>query len=189
MRLYILFSIFLLSALTINAQTLQEQYEELKENSENYKAYKVIKRTELDDFWTVVQDSIKTAEKKIVESKQQIDNQQANISQLNSTITGHQEEINNLKFDTSHIQVLGIDFSKESYIVMNFTIIIVLIIGLSLLYYRFKHDHKIAKSKVVAYQKLDAEFEDYKKNSLEKQMKLRRELQTERNRIDEIRST
>ncbi|MEL7001694.1 MAG: hypothetical protein AAFN93_03055 [Bacteroidota bacterium] len=185
---YTLISIFLLLTFSVKSQTLQEQYNTLKENSENYKVYKVIKRTELEQFWSIVQDSIQTSEGELIEANQQITAHQTSIAQLNSNIEKQQAEIGGLQFDTNHIQVLGIDFSKDSYIIINFTVIVGLVIALGLLYYRFKHDHKVAKSKVAAYQKLDAEFEDYKKNSLEKQMKLRRELQTERNRIDEIRS-
>lgn len=189
MRIFIILSVFILSGFSVNAQSLKEQFESLKENSENYKVYKVIKRTELDNFWTVIQDSIQTAETKIRESRQQVSSQKEDISRLNSNISVHQQEIEGLQYETSHIEVLGIDFSKEGYVVMNFTIIIALVIGLSLLYYKFQHDNKVAKTKVSAFQKLEIEFEEYKKNSLEKQMKLRRELQTERNRIDEIRST
>ena len=103
-------------------------------------------------------------------------------------ISVHKEEVAGLQHDASHIEVLGIDFYKEGYIITNFTIIALLIAALSMLYYKFQHDNKAAKSTISAHQKLEEDFEDYKKKSLEKQMNLRRELQTERNRIDEIRS-
>lgn len=189
MRIIILLSVFILSGLSVHAQSLQDQFETLKENSENYKVYKVIKRTELDAFWKVVNDSMKVSKNVIKQSDLQINTQKTEITKLNTEIKGHKEEVEGLQHETAHIQVLGIDFSKEGYIILNFTIITILLIGLALLYYKFRHDNKVAKSKVLAYEKLDIEFETYKKNSLEKQMKLRRELQTERNRIDEIRST
>ena len=188
MRIIIFISVFLFTVFNASAQTLQEQFESLKENSENYKVYKVIKRAELNKFWDVVVDSVQNSKNEIKSQQQQISSQKSEITQLNSTINSQNEEVESLQYETAHIEVMGIDFSKEGYIIMNFTIILILLAGLALLYYKFKHDHKVAKSKVLAYQKLDAEFEDYKKSSLEKQMKLRRELQTERNRIDEIRS-
>lgn len=189
MRITILVIFFILSRFTVNAQSLEQQFESLKENSENYKVYKVIKRTELESFWSVVNDSINNTKDKLTVTNQKINSQQAEISELNSKIEGQKEEIDGLQHATSHIEVMGMDFSKEGYSIANFTIIIILIAGLGLLYYKYTHNHKVAKSKVLAFQKLDSEFEEYKKNSLEKQMKLRRELQTERNRIDEIRST
>lgn len=189
MRAVIFISLIVVSSFGASAQSLQQQFELLKENSENYKVYKVIKQSELNNFWNTVNDSVNSVKNEIKASNQQIKGQQAEISQLNLKINSNQQEIEGLQHETSHINVVGIDFSKDGYIILNFTIILILIAGLAVLYYKFRHDNKVAKSKVLEFQRLDAEFEDYKKTSLEKQMKLRRELQTERNRIDEIRST
>ena len=60
---------------------------------------------------------------------------------------------------------------------------------LVLLYGRFKTSTVVSRKKIHEFNKLNAEYEEHKKEALEKQMKLRRELQTQINKLEEIRST
>ena len=171
-----------------NAQTLDEQFQELKKNSYSYKEYKNIKLNELNDFWSVVQDSLKVKDRSYATAQGTIEAQNNKINELNSTIDTQKSAIEEREFDAQHINVLGMDMGKDSYKMFNTIAIIALLLVLGVLFYQFKSSQKIAVAKKKDYDKLSEDFEEYKRNALEKQMKLRRELQTERNRIDEIRS-
>ncbi|MEJ2005033.1 MAG: hypothetical protein P8X57_08750 [Cyclobacteriaceae bacterium] len=171
-----------------HAQTLDDQFQELKNNSYSYKEYKNIKLNELNSFWDVVQDSLKTKDNAYATAQGTIEAQNNKIEELNTTIDTQEAALEEGEFDAQHINVLGMDVGKESYKMVNTIVIIALLLILGVLFYQFKSSQKIAVAKKKDYDKLSEEFEEYKRNALEKQMKLRRELQTERNRIDEIRS-
>ena len=177
-----------LSLAGVQAQTLDEQFQDLKKRSYSYKEYKNIKEVDLNSFWKIVQDSLKAKDQAYATSQGTITSQNQKIGELNKTIQTQKATIDEKEFDTQHISVLGMDMSKESYKLFNMVTILALLFLLGVLFYQFRSSQKIAVSKKKDFDKLSEDFEEYKRNALEKQMKLRRELQTERNRIDEIRS-
>ncbi len=189
MKSFIIYTVLFLVPFVAGAQTLDEQFYEMKKNAYSYKEYKNIKEVTLNEFWKVVQDSLNTKEKKIVSAQSTISAQEEKITELNTTIGEQKSTIDEKEFDTQHINVMGLDMGKESYKMFNMITIAILIVVAGLLFYQFNHSKKFAVTKKKDYEKLSGEFEEYKRNALEKQMKLRRELQTERNKIDEIRST
>jgi len=62
-----------------------------------------------------------------------------------------------------------------------------LVLFVSILLGRLKITHSTTKEKTLLFDSLTLEFEEYKKKSLEKQTKLSRELQNERNKLQEMR--
>lgn len=170
------------------AQDLQQQYSDLKENSGDYQDYKVIKEVALDQFWNTTVDSINLQKSRSEELESTIETLQSTINDLTSNNEAKAQEIEDLQLQTDSIDVLGITFSKGTFKVITFGIIILLVLALLLGMYRYRENASIAKRKSTDYEKLSEDFEAYKKNSLEKQMKLRRELQTERNKLQEVRN-
>ena len=77
--------------------------------------------------------------------------------------------------------------TKSAYITYTWTIIIILLIAVALLWIRFKSAHAVTSSTLTKLKLLQDEFESHRKNSREKESKLRRELQTEINRVEEMR--
>lgn len=189
MKKYILFLIFCIIGLGANAQTLDEQYKALKESTETFKNYKVIKETELDAFWKTVLDSVSNKQQKLSEANRLIDVQEKELAKLNDTIKEKDQQLEEKEYAGTHITVMGIDWLKDSYILINVIIISILLVAMAVLIYKFKDNNKIARKKSSDFDRLETEFEEYKRNALEKQMKLRRDLQTARNKLEEIRST
>ncbi|MEM9859719.1 MAG: hypothetical protein AAF843_20365 [Bacteroidota bacterium] len=181
--------IFLLITTLGISQTLDEQFKQLRDESETFKVYKVIKQTELNSFWSVVSDSVDHLKNTISESMSEVTAQNAKINQQEQIITAKDSEIESLTHDTTHISVLGMSLFKDAYIATNFSIIGLLLILLVLLFLRLKNSQLVARQKIAEWKKLNDDHENLKKESLEKQMKLRRELQTQVNKLNEIRST
>ncbi|TRX52654.1 hypothetical protein FNH22_21630 [Fulvivirga sp. M361] len=189
MRIVTLLFILGITTIITKGQGLEEQFKELRDNAETFKVYKVIKQTELNSFWNTVTDSINIIENKLAEARHSIEVQQRNITEKEAVITAKNQEIEGLEFAATHISVLGINMFKEAFIIISFTVITLIIIMLVLLYGRFKTSTVVSRKKIHEFNKLNAEYEEHKKEALEKQMKLRRELQTQINKLEEIRST
>jgi hypothetical protein len=166
---------------------LNERYQLLKTKSQNYREYKVIRETVLDSFWKIVRDSVASKEAAL-------DSRDQNIKQLNTTLAETQanlkkkeESMAEIVHDSTHINVLGINFSKSVFITTVAVIVAILVLMVVLITGRLKLIHSAMKERADAFTSLSNEFEEYKRKAMEKQTKLSRELQTERNRLSESR--
>ncbi|MDX1627105.1 MAG: hypothetical protein R3345_00315 [Fulvivirga sp.] len=190
MKIWIVFVMIFITVLPVegqdsNDQELNDQFNELKENSEDYRQYKVIEKTKLNEFWTIVNDSIDKLEGTIQSLQEENAQKSTKIKSLNDQIDENRNEIDDLMTQTTTISVFGLPVDKSTYIFISFFIAGVLVLVIFFLVYQFKDARRTAKVKVRDYENLHREFEDYKRNALEKQMKLRRELQTAQNKLEE----
>jgi hypothetical protein len=95
--------------------------------------------------------------------------------------------VEEITFDSNHISVLGIPFGKGTFIFLSAALIAGLVIALFAMLGRMKVLNSGMKEKALIAHTLTQEFEEYKRKALEKQTKLSRELQNERNKIAEQR--
>jgi len=89
----------------------------------------------------------------------------------------------------SHINFAGIEFNKTAFTGLVIAIVAALVLMLLLILGRLKMVNNDVKEKKEAFERVTLELEDYKHKALEKQSKLSRELQNERNRAQETRGT
>jgi hypothetical protein len=166
---------------------LVERYKEMKAGSQTYKDYKVIKETILDKVWKITSDSIAKKEQQLAEAKEQIANLKNELTTTNAAIEAKEASMKDIIYDSTHISVLGIPFTKGFFILFVAAIIGALTIVLSIAFARVKIANSLVKEKTVIADSTLLEFEDFKKKSMEKQTKLSRELQNERNKWQEYR--
>lgn len=166
---------------------LRERYEVMKAGSQTYENYKVIRENILDGFWKITLDSVKKIEKTLAASNAEIASLKIEIQSLNDSIKSQQASVEDILFDSTHISVLGIPFSKSVFIVIVASIIGALIFLVTTVFARMKYLNSLANEKALIATSITNEFEEYKKKALDKQTKLSRELQNERNKIFESR--
>lgn len=177
--------------ITEEAQTpedLKTQFNILKDKAETYGEYKVFKISGLNNFWSTVNDSINTMKSDLEAKQLTLDEQQVEITELQATAIENEQRFQQNEFAATHINFLGIDFTKSAFLIGAS----ILIGGLTLIlffgYIQFMRNRQIALKSASEYKKLENELEDLRKKSLEKQIKLNRDLQTERNKIEELRN-
>lgn len=173
-------------AMSLQGQDLDQQYRELKENTETFNEYKVIKRTQLDQFWSIVQDSLGAVRSDLSARQDQVTNLQAEIERLNSVNAQQNEEIIRSEFNSSHIQFLGMHFQKWFYILLNIIIIAGLVIGLTFYVLRFNYINSKSKEISADLEKLETEHMAYRRKAFDRHIKLKREMQTLRNKLVEL---
>ncbi|MEJ8800840.1 hypothetical protein [Pontibacter sp. H249] len=210
MKAFILSLVFMSSvAVTTQAQNaatkevrssdqLQNQFKSLKENANSYREgnreYKVVSVSSLDAFWKSVESNIKVTETKLDKarsgSKEEMEQAQTKIDAQQSQIEALQKD-NALKDEevkkSDSISVFGIFYiPKQAFVVMMFSVIGLLLLVAGILYFQFKNSKIVTDQKKKAYDEIDAELQDVKKTAREKELKLKRDLQTEMNRIEEL---
>lgn len=167
-------------------QTLNEQYNTLIEKSETFNEYKVIKKTTLTDFWKVVSDSVREVNKSKREALTTIATKSAQIEDLNNIILKKEEELAAGEEEKANITVLGSEISKSFYAVLSLVIGLALLVVIGFLIAKSRVDSLTAKTSRQNKSILEKEYEEYKKRALDIQVKLNRELQTERNKLSEL---
>lgn len=182
------FCLFSLVAQAQDSETLTQRFNNVKDKAQTFKDYKVIKQTTLDAFWQSVEDSLAKQRQAIKTQQAEINAFNARMDQLKAEITKREEAVAEIEFDSEHITVAGIGMHKATFISVFFISLAALSTLLILSFTRSQFMSRSLKEKSEAMLILTSEFEEYKHRALEKQMKLSRELQDERNRLAEVKT-
>lgn len=180
------------------SEQLQNQFQNLKTDANSYREgstdYKVVSVNALDAFWKSVENKIKATEEKLEKarsgSRDELDQAQAKIDAQQAQIEALQKD-NALKDEevkkSDSISVFGILYiPKQVFVIMMFSVIGLLLVVAGVFYYQFKNSKVVTDQKKRAYDEIDAELQEVKKSAREKELKLKRDLQTEMNRIEEL---
>ena len=167
-------------------ENLQERFNYMKEKSQTYNDYKVIKGTVLDGVWKITMDSVKAQRVAIREANATIQKLNGDLATVNATIAEKDTALAEMEHDGTHINVIGIDIHKYTFISITGFVFLGLLVLAGLLFIRLKFISTSIREKTEAVDLLSNEFEEYKRNALDKQMKLSRELQDERNKLQEL---
>ncbi|WP_242919887.1 hypothetical protein [Pontibacter liquoris] len=183
------------------ATALSNQFNKLKSNSnsyqENNREYKVVNVEALNAFWTNVQATLAEREKKLLNASKDT---REELAQAQATIAQQKKQLQALRADNvkkdqevqksasaiANISVLGLDMPKQFYVILTGIIIIALLVVLAVVMAVYRKSKIVTDEKQRAYNEMEAELNESKKNAREKELKLKRDLQTEMNRVEEL---
>lgn len=168
--------------------SLKGQYELLLAKSKTINTYKLINPYRLSAFYKSVTDSIRAERSGHKKAATQIAGQAKEIASLNDQIKGKESSLASSNSKVNEISFIGIPFSKGAYNTMVWTIIIVLALALTFVTVRSAKSIHEAKYRSGLYEEISQEYQAYKVKANEKEKKLARELQDERNKIDELKN-
>lgn len=190
------FSLVTLMFLSLNQKTsastpldsldVTSKIEYLISNSNKYKEFKVVKKTWLIELKSQVEDSLKIQENRLNSTKELIQNQKNEINQLQNTITETNTSLKNVNSEKDKITFLGVPLEKGIYNMIMWALVVVLLVSLLLFIMKFKSSNKQTVETKKNYESLDNDFEKYKKNMLDKEQKLKRQLQDEINKNNKM---
>lgn len=163
--------------------SLRERYLLMKSKSQSYGEYKVIKETTLDGVWRIMQDSIAAKDKSIVLGNSNIKDLKAELNQTIASLKEKEKSMTDILHDSTHISAFGMDLAKGAFISMVGIIIAGLLVFLGIVIGRMKVQSKTLSERNLAVSALTNEFDEYKHRAMDKQTKLSRELQDERNKL------
>lgn len=166
--------------------TLNEKFEALKASSETYEQYKVITITSLNAFWGEVLDTVASGNSELQRMAEVTADQKTQLDQLQSKIDGLEAELEQTQNVTTTIAFIGIDFQKTTYHLVVWGIILVLIIVCLVIWWANKGGSSSAKQAKEDYEAIASELEVAKNKARENQIKLKRELQTALNQLEEL---
>ena len=166
--------------------SLAQQYHDVVERSGSYQGFKEIRQDKLDLFWKNISDTINKERRLLNEAKAKLgSNDQAALASK-TELENAKKELALSQARVDQISLLGMYLEKGSYNLVMWGLVLLLAAALTFAIYRNKSSLGEARYRSGLYNDLSEEFQKHKVNANEKEKKLARELQTERNRIAEL---
>lgn len=156
--------------------TIQEQFEYLKQISSNYQEYKVIKRAELDQLQATILDSTKRYQYEILQLKTNLSENNNQINRLNNELAETRADLSRAIEERDSFSIFGLLLHKQLYNNLVWGIILLLLLVLIVSFIQFKRGHKITAETKQTLEDLREEFEQHRRNTLERERKLNRQL-------------
>lgn len=165
--------------------SLSGQYEALLKHSWMQQGYKVVNPARLTTLWKSVNDSLNSNKKQIAEARQR-------ISELEKQIAASEDDPGKTaapekpSAPARHVEVLGMAVDMPTYNWVVWGTILLLALCLAGVLFSTTKNSFDSKQYKLQYEEVSAEYQNYKTKAKEKELKLARELQTERNTIEDL---
>ena len=169
-------------------KSIAETYKYLYDNSETYNAYKVFRISSINALLDKVQDTLRVHKQTIADGQQQIADLNTTIENLKLKMEELDLELKQTQKVAGSISLFGLLISKTTYNIILWSIITGLIILLAIAYGSHARSLRLYSIARKEFTELNEEFEEYRKTSQENKVKLGRELQTERNKVSDLKS-
>lgn len=167
---------------SLEGGTIDSQFDYLYRKSGKYQEYKVVKITSFNKIKNNVLDSLQSLTKQIVESGKVIEDQKAEIVSLKDNLKATNDNLIEITKEKDQISGFGVPMSKSAYNTIMYSLIFGLLGLLLFFIFRFKESNKLTKLSQKSLAETEEEFETYKRVSIEREQKVRRELQDELNK-------
>ncbi|MEP3836694.1 MAG: tRNA (guanine-N1)-methyltransferase [Algibacter sp.] len=173
--------------LSLYKGTIDNQFEYILKKSGNFKGtngqpYEAVKRSMLLALRAHTMDSLKTVHKNLAETKAVVSSQAKEISALKENLSNTQKDLETTNSEKNNMALFGMQMSKTNYNVLMWSIIGALLALLILFIYKFKNSNAITRKANHNLAEIEEEFDEHRRTALEREQKVRRQLQDEINK-------
>lgn len=168
--------------------SVKGQFEKIFRTSTTYKPlgtpkkYKVIDLLKYQQLKSNVLDSLNKLETLIHDKENTLKIERDNIKKTKETLDKTKSDLIESNKKENSISLFGIQLSKLKYNLLLWSIIIVSLIALFYFIFKFSKSNILTKEAQNNLLEVEQEFDEHRKKSLEREQKLRRQLQDEVNK-------
>lgn len=162
--------------------TLEGVFQQLIDRSGAWQNFKMLDRGKLAAFQRSMTDSINGVRSQLVAEKQKVKENEATIKELNDKIAEIQAALDQTKDQKDSVSFFGALVSKGLYNTIMWGIVLALASLLVLYIYKFSNGNVVTKKSINDLNELQEEYENYRKAAIEREQKVRRQLQDEINK-------
>lgn len=162
--------------------TLEGVFQQLIDRSGAWQNFKMLDIGKLAAFQRSMTDSINGVRSQLVAEKQKVKENEATIKELNDKITEIQAALDQTKDQKDSVSFFGALVSKGLYNTIMWGIVLALASLLVLYIYKFSNGNVVTKKSINDLNELQEEYENYRKAAIEREQKVRRQLQDEINK-------
>jgi len=172
--------------LSLDEGPISNQFDYISKRSGNYRAdgvrYEVVKETNLYKLRKNVLDTLAAVSKKTAELKATIAEHETTITSLNNKLEETTTSLTAVSEEKDNMSLLGAQVSKGTYNIILWAIIGALFLFLGLFIFRFRNSNILTQEAKQNLSELELEYEDHRRRALEREQKISRQLQDERNK-------
>ncbi len=172
--------------LSLDKGPISSQFDYIAKKSGNYRAdgvrYEVVKEVNLFKIRKNVLDTINAINKKTVELKSTITENEKTIADLNNQLEETTGNLTSVTEEKDSMSFLGIQVSKATYNFILWTVIGALLMTLLFFIYKFRKSNILTQEARTNLSELEVEYEDHRRRALEREQKISRQLQDEINK-------
>jgi hypothetical protein len=168
--------------LSLNSGTIDNQFEFVIRRSNSWQDYKTVKKTWLYALKAHTIDTLNAVHKNLSDTKAMVNQQAVQIASLKTSLSNTQSTLSATNDEKDNISLFGIQMSKASYKVLMWSLAAGLLALLLFFIYKFKGSNSATREAKIKLDEVEIEFEDHRRNALEREQKVRRQLQDELNK-------
>jgi len=172
---------------SINEGSVTDQFEYAIRKSNNYtdgngQSYEVIRRSMMLNLKKNASDSLAAIQGRLDKTTDVISTQQEEINTLKTDLATTQETLTSTQGEKDSMSLFGMQMSKTAYNLLMWSIIAGLFVFLLFFILKFKHSNVVTKEAKAALATLEDEFKAHRRTALEREQKVKRQLQDELNK-------
>ncbi|MFL0354459.1 tRNA (guanine-N1)-methyltransferase [Xanthomarina sp. GH4-25] len=173
--------------LSLNNSTINNQFEYVLKKSGDFRGtngsmYEAVKRSMLTTLQAHTNDSLNTFRKNLADTQAVVEAQAKEITGLKTSLSTTQATLDKTTDEKNNMSLFGLQMSKTSYNILMWSIIGGLLVFLIFFIYKFKNSQLITKEAKITLEEIEEEFDEHRKTALEREQKVRRQLQDELNK-------
>lgn len=161
---------------SLDSGTIDSQFEYIYNSSNNFQEYKVVKRTNLDKLKSNILDSIIVSRDKVASLNLELNSQKDSIRNLNAKLTTTETEKQEAIEAKDNFEFLGIGIDKAVYSSFMWLLVAGLVVALIFFSMQYFRSFKKIKKSQLDLEEVQEEFDQHRKNTLERERKMKREL-------------
>jgi cell division septum initiation protein DivIVA len=161
---------------SLNSGTINSQFDYLNSISNNYQEYKVVKKAHLDKIRQNVTDSLNVFKEDLVTLKQDLKSRQADIAGLKEQMAALEKQLVSAEEARDSFAFLGLPVHKAAYNSFMWTLVAILLGAFLFFLFQYSQSHKVISKARKDLEETREEFDQHRKNTLDRERKLKREL-------------
>ena len=167
---------------SINEGSIDDQFEFVIKRSSNWndakgQSYEVIKRNMFLTLKAHTLDSLNAVQEKLNLVNTTLGKQENELNTLKAELEDTKEALALTNKEKDSMTFLGMQMSKFSYSLLMWSIVALLLLSLLVFIFKFKNSNVVTKATKTKMTELENEFKTHRKNALEREQKIKRELQ------------
>ena len=168
--------------LSLDSGNVDNQFEYVIKKSNNYQQYEVIPKEWMVQLRDQVKDTLNGMRLEKTSLQQELNQRAERIEELTSQLASTRDSLGNSRAAQEEMALLGTPTSKSTYRLIMWSVVGLLFLFLLIFMFRFRRSNVITVRAKENLSNLQEEFDDHRKRSLDREQKLRRELQDELNK-------
>ena len=166
----------------VSSTEIKNQFNTILEKSESYRDLKIVKRQWIQSLKQDVLSSISKIENDLLNSKAVLNQKSEEISTLKEKLSKTNAVLSSYTNKGPTITFLGIEFNRSFFNSFLSFILLGSIVSVVFFFLQFKKMNLVTKHSKSVLKDLEEEYQSYKRNAIEREQKISRQLQDELNK-------